>query len=104
MRAYGIHFTRMKNSNATTSANLAGKLIQVEESNEELLVSRNYLRFRVDVHVNEPLAIGCLVTRKCLDVSTSSSNKFWIKFKFEGLPNFCTLRGLLNHCTAYYKK
>lgn len=90
----------MKNSNATTLANLAGKLIQVEDdSDEELLLSWNYLPFGVEVQVNQPLVTGCLVTRKCRDGSLSANNKIWIDFKFGRLPSFCTICGVLNHGT-----
>lgn len=43
------HFARMKNSNAATLTNLGVKLLQLEELNEELLVSKNYLSFLVEI-------------------------------------------------------
>lgn len=80
----------MRNTNASTLANFAGKLLQIEEFDEELLVSCNYLRFRAKIQVNHPLVVGCLITRKCVDRSSALTNKISIDFKFERLPSFCT--------------
>lgn len=49
------HFARMKVSNVEKIASLARTLIKVDHNEEDIFMTRNYLRFRVKIDVNKPL-------------------------------------------------
>lgn len=55
VQAHGLHFASIGAPSAEKFTNLIGNLIQVDNNVEEQLVNKNYLCFRVDLNVHEPL-------------------------------------------------
>lgn len=74
---------------------LVGKLFQEKET----FMTRNYLRFRVEVDVNASLTPGCKISRKNNTLKQPLNSKMWLEFKYERLPRFCIKCCALNHFT-----
>ena len=49
-----------------------------------------FIRIRVDMPIDKPLRRGG-------NIVNIEGEKFWVSFKYERLPNFCFLCGLLGH-------
>lgn len=56
------------------------------------------MKIRVDLPIDKPL-------RKGGNVVNPEGDKYWVTFKYERLPNFCFLCGVLGHdekhCSRY---
>lgn len=89
----------MKPSNINKLAQVAGKLIQKEEIDEEMFVTRKYLHFRVEVNVHEPIASGVKIQRKLAMDTGNFSSKIWLEFRYKRIPDFCFKCDRLNHLT-----
>lgn len=48
------------------------------------------MRIRVDLPINKPLRRGA-------NIVNLDGDKYWFTFKYERLPNFCFLCGILGH-------
>lgn len=76
-------------------ADKLGEVLKVDE-NSEGVTGLGFLRARIEIDVAEPLP------RK-MQVYVGSGS-FWVKFKFERLPNFCYRCGMVDHTELYCKK
>ena len=72
-----------------------GRLIEVDKR-AKLSDQAKFLRIRVDLPIEKPLRRGGNVVNK-------SGEKFWITFRYERLPTFCYLCGLLGHDDKHCK-
>lgn len=61
--------------------------------NRRSVVANRYLRFRVDLYVDNPLPA-------CYFLERNDGNDVWVQFKFERLSDFCYVCGKLDHITV----
>lgn len=77
--------------------NKLGKYIQ-SDKRSWLLELAKFMRIRVDLPINKPLRRGA-------NIVNLDGDKYWFTFKYERLPNFCFLCGILGHdekhCSGY---
>ena len=66
-----------------------GRLIEVDKWACQLDQAK-FMRIRVDLPIDKPLRRGGHVVSK-------DGEKFWIHFRFQRLPTFCFLYGMLGH-------
>lgn len=66
-----MHFACMKSSNAEKLAQIAGKLVKIDEEEEEIYLTRKYLHFRAEIDVHKSLTPDCLIPRRHANSSTS---------------------------------
>ena len=72
-----------------------GHLIEVDKRANHSDQAK-FLRIIVDLPIEKPLRRGGHVVNK-------SGEKFWITFRYERLPTFCYLCGLLGHDDKHCK-
>lgn len=58
---------------------------------------KDYLRIRVQLDVNQPL-------RRRLKICKGHDDGFWANFKYERIPTFCFVCGLLGHSEKFCPK
>lgn len=78
------------------TARQIGNLIgDVDETSllKRVVVSARFLRFRVEVLVEQPLPAGYFL-------ELEGGEETWIQFKYERLADFCYRYGMLNHVTG----
>lgn len=73
--------------------NYIGEYITADRNNF-VGVWREYLRIRVKVQVDKPL------TRR-MKIKKPGGDWFWVNFKYEHLPTFCFICGLLGHAEKF---
>lgn len=97
IQAHGLHFASMRLLDAEKFANLIGTLIHIDSNEEEKLINKNYLQFKVELNVHEPLLLGCKVPRRIPTNNQPNGSKLWIEFKYERLHEFCFFCGILSY-------
>ncbi|KAM1745806.1 hypothetical protein ACFX11_012503 [Malus domestica] len=75
---------------------LIGTVRMVDKTGRRDCIGR-FLRVKVRFNVREPLMRGTFV-------SFPDDGKIWIEFKYEALPNYCLLCGMLGHPTRVCKE
>lgn len=60
-------------------------------------VWREYLRVRVLINVDKPLKRGMKIYR-------NKEEGFWVNFKYERVPTFCFIRGVIGHSDRFCHK
>ena len=80
---------------ALSIGSLMGSVINVDRSVSKECIGR-FLRVKVSLNVKEPLMRGT-------HVQFPDEGKLWVKFRYESLPNYCLLCGLLGHPTRICK-
>lgn len=103
IQAQGLHFTGMHPTNASKFAQFIGTLIQVESNEEDPIVNKSYLHFRVELNLHEPLLPSCKIPRKVPATNHPNGFKIWVEFKYERLPEFYFNCGVLDHFTKECK-
>lgn len=73
----------MKQSNVEKFAKIAGILIQTDFEDDEHFSNRNFLRFRIEIDVHEPIARRVKMPRKTLRQSSSENSNIWVEFKYD---------------------
>lgn len=77
----------------TDIGNYIGKFI-VSDANNFVGAWRDYLRIRVSIDLNKPL-------QRRMKLKRSETNWCWVNFKYEGLPTFCFICGLIGHSEKF---
>ncbi|KAM6543198.1 hypothetical protein CsatB_007645 [Cannabis sativa] len=70
-------------------ANYIGKFVESDEKNF-LGLWRDFLRVRVTIDVNKPL-------KRRMTLRNTAGVEFWTNFKYEHLPIFCFICGIMGH-------
>lgn len=73
-----------------------GKFIQ-DDSRDDVSSSRNYLRIKVALDVQQPI-------KRRMKIKRSGGEWLWIQFKYERLPQFCFFCGILGHADKFCAK
>ncbi|KAM0994072.1 hypothetical protein ACFX2G_009749 [Malus domestica] len=81
---------------AESIGGLIGTVRMVDKTGRRDCIGR-FLRVKVRFNVREPLMRGTFV-------SFPDEGKIWVEFKYEALPNYCLLCGMLGHPTRVCKE
>ncbi|KAI8030217.1 Uncharacterized protein LOK49_LG01G00985 [Camellia lanceoleosa] len=92
VQVHGLPVAKMTRQNGQIIGHRIGKLIGVEAMHDGLLLSRSYLRLRVDVDFTKPLPLGFFLQKK-----GPEENDTWVSYKYEKLPDFCYDCGRVGH-------
>lgn len=92
VQIHGLPVGKMSRSNAEIIGRRFGKLLAIEASTEEILLSRSFLRVKVEINVNLPLPKGFWLKRK-----PDKGRDLWISYKYEKLSDFCYACGRIGH-------
>ncbi|KAL7165871.1 hypothetical protein ACSBR2_036691 [Camellia fascicularis] len=84
---HGLPMDKMTRCNGQIIGESTGKLIGVEAPNDGLLLSRSFLRLRVEVNVTLPLPRGFKLQRQIK--GSTEMKEIWVSFKYERLFDFC---------------
>jgi hypothetical protein len=76
--------------NALKMAKGIGDFLELDNCFSGDLISRQFIRFKVDVNTSKPLVPGFYLHRPGLD-------HHWIAFKYERLDDYCVAFGLIGH-------
>lgn len=76
--------------------NYIGKFIE-SDANNFIDVWREYLRIRVSIPLDVPL-------KRRMMLKKNDSNWCWVNFKYEGLPTFCFICGMVGHGEKFCEK
>lgn len=66
--------------------------IHIDSISKKCIAGNHYLKFKIDLSINNPLPPGFLQERE-------DGDERWIQFKFEKLLDFCYKCGKLDHVT-----
>ncbi|KAF4377357.1 hypothetical protein G4B88_005835 [Cannabis sativa] len=67
---------------------------EAKDEKEYQLANQEYLRVRVWIDVRKPI--------KCIrKISTDQSSWYWVNFKYEKLPTFCFICGIIGHAERF---
>ena len=89
VQLWGLPFELMSEEVGQDIGRSLGRLIEVDKRASQSDQAK-FLRIRVDLPIEKPLRRGGHIVNK-------SGEKFWINFRYERLPTFCYLCGLLGH-------
>ncbi|KAF7147901.1 hypothetical protein RHSIM_Rhsim03G0083400 [Rhododendron simsii] len=92
VQIHGLPVEKMSRTNADIIGRRFGKLLAVEASSENILLSRSFLRVRVEINISKPLPKGFWLRGK-----DDPGRDRWISFKYEKLPDFCYACGRIGH-------
>lgn len=73
----------------THDGNYIGKFIE-SDANNFVGVWREFLRIRVSIPIDKAL-------KRRMKLRKSDSNWCWVNFKYEGIPTFCYICGMVGH-------
>jgi hypothetical protein len=76
--------------NALKMAKGIGEFLELDNCFSGDLISRQFIRFKVDVNTSKPLVPGFYISRPGLA-------NHWIAFKYERLDDYCVACGLIGH-------
>ena len=89
VQLWGLPFELMSEEVGQDIGRSLGRLIEVDKWACQLDPAK-FMRIRVDLPIDKPLRRGGHVVSK-------DGEKFWIHFRFQRLPTFCFLCGMLGH-------
>ncbi|KAH7867291.1 hypothetical protein Vadar_031473 [Vaccinium darrowii] len=92
VQIHGLPVEKMSRSNAEIIGRRFRKLLGVEAFSDGLLLSRSFLRLRVEIDLSQPLPKGFWL-RKTKD----NGKDLWISYKYEKLSDFCYAGGRIGH-------
>lgn len=92
LQIHGLPPNLLNEDNARVIGSEVG-VVHEDSISKKSVVNQRYLRFRVDIPVNEAIPAG-FVQR------TGEGEEYWVQFKFERLADFCYNCGYINHVTG----
>ncbi|CAL5333984.1 unnamed protein product [Camellia sinensis] len=91
VQVHGLPLNNLTQQNEELLGNRIGRLVRVEAHTEGLLLSRNFLRIRVEIDTQQPLPQGLWLQR------SKEGCDSWLTFKYEKLSDYCYDCGRLGH-------
>lgn len=82
VQIHGLPLGAMTVPNATKIMKLVGEIMEIENPLWEGVLTRSFMRVRINFNTLKPLPTGCWVPRK-------GKPKSWIMFRYEKLQGFC---------------
>ena len=89
IQVWGLPFESMTEEVGKDLGSKLGKYIE-SDRRSWLSEQAKFLRIRVDIPIDKPLRRGG-------NIVNMEEDKHWVTFKYERLPNFCFLCGILGH-------
>lgn len=80
----------------TDIGNYIGSFVE-SDANKFIGVWRDYLRVRVTISIDKPL-------KRRMKLIKSEAMWCWVNFKYEGIPTFCFICGMIGHSEKYCEK
>lgn len=84
----------MRFANVERFTNLIGNLVQIDNNEEEQLVNKNHLRFKVELSIDEPLLSGCKIIliyyEQIINLMTSNCG---LNLNMKDCHNFTSIMG-----------
>jgi hypothetical protein len=80
----------MTTKNAIKIGKGIGKILKLDNNNSSRLISRQFIRFKIEINISLPLALRFYMP-------CDGSKPRWIAFKYEHLDDYCTSCGLIGH-------
>lgn len=96
MQVHGMGADFMSQRVVTDVGNYIGRYIE-SDANNFVGVWGEFLRARVSIALDKPL-------RRRMKLKKSDSNWCWVNFKYEGIPTFCFICGLIGHSDKLCEK
>uniref|UniRef100_A0A7N2QXN1 DUF4283 domain-containing protein n=1 Tax=Quercus lobata TaxID=97700 RepID=A0A7N2QXN1_QUELO len=94
VQVWGLLFENMSEEVGRDLGNRLGKYIETDKRSW-LSKQAKFMRVRVDLPIDRPLRRGG-------NIVNPKGEKFWVTFKYERLPTFCFLCGILGHDEKHY--
>lgn len=96
VQLHGMGTRFMSQRVVTDVKNYIGKFVESDENNF-VGVLREFLRVSVYILLDKPL-------KRRMKLKKSDSNWCWVYFKYEGVPTFCFICGLIGHSDKFCEK
>lgn len=90
VQIHGLPVEKMCRANAEIIGKRFGKLIAIEAASNTMLLSRSFLRVKVEINISQPLSKGFWLRGK-------TGKDLWISYLYERLPDFCYACGRIGH-------
>lgn len=88
-----IHGLPLENLNIKSAEKILcqlGEIMEIEESMDDGVFLRHFIRARVKINIHSPLSTGCWIPRRNL-------SNVWVAFKYEKLQDLCFSCGVIGH-------
>ncbi|KAF7139162.1 hypothetical protein RHSIM_Rhsim07G0116500 [Rhododendron simsii] len=90
VQIHGLPIEKMCRANAEIIGKRFRKLIAIEAAPSTMLLSRSFLRLKVEINISQPLPKGFMLRGK-------TGRDLWISYVYERLPDFCYACGRIGH-------
>ncbi|KAK1380771.1 hypothetical protein POM88_027515 [Heracleum sosnowskyi] len=96
VQLHGMNAGFMSQRVVTDVGNYIGKFLE-SDTNNFMGVWREYLRVRVTIDLTKPL-------KRRMKLRKSQTNWCWVNFRYEGIPTFCFICGMIGHGEKFCEK
>ncbi|XP_074342621.1 uncharacterized protein LOC141680236 [Apium graveolens] len=96
VQLHGMNARFMSQCVVTDVGNYIGKFIK-NDTNNFIGVWREYLRVRVSIPIDIPI-------KRRMKLKKSEDNWCWVNFKYEAIPTFCFICGIIGHGEKFCDK
>ena len=84
----------MTTTNAIRIGKGIGKILELDHNGSSGLISRPFIRFKIEINSSLPLALGFFIP-------CEGTKPRWISFKYERLDEYCSSCGLIGHVKKF---
>ncbi|KAF7131646.1 hypothetical protein RHSIM_Rhsim09G0090900 [Rhododendron simsii] len=90
VQIHGLPVEKMCRAKSEIIGKRFGKLIAIEAAPSNMLLSRSFLRIKVEINISQPIPKGFMLQGK-------TGRDLWISYVYERLPDFCYACGRIGH-------